>query len=821
MAWRKGALAAVALAAVTTGGLVLAALHPGDPATATRKGKHGGVVAVQGARVIRAPLTLTLPVVGHVASTYTVRITPGVAGTIAAVDAQLGQTVHTGQTLFTLTNPTVSLHAQIAAANAQAAQARLQQARQGGLPANIAQAKAALTMAEARLHALFQASPILVQRQVMLLQQAETQQGIAQANLQALQSGQAPQTVNLQNAQQALATLQAAANGQNGAPASAAVANLVTAQQALQAVESPQSPQGVAVASAEQAYVRGLAQTVTGSVYAENLQQQVNIAVADQTAAVQKAQQAVTAAQAQVQSQLSSAQAQVNVAQASQQLAVSNAEHALQAAQTNVSAQQANLAALQAGPSPATAQMAAAAVAAAQARVQAVEHPYTPATLESMQAAANAAQGNAQLAQITAGRLTVTAPVSGKLVAVNPALARVGATVGAGAALATLQSDILEVVGPVPQRDRTQVHPGQPAVIYSSAAPKRAIPAHVVGIAPTGNLASLTFQVTVAPDQPNAILATGEAAQVSLLTRRVAGATLVPTAALQTGSKGSFVYVLSPSKAKSGGSASGKASSTASSTSAPSTASKSSSKAAHASAATGAASTAKTSKTSKAAKTSKGRRVRKRANRAKRAAAGKGRAKTGTTSTSTSTSGSKRAKTLAGTVREVAVKTGYASGSWTQVRSGLKPGEVVLLPGSGSFLAAGDRVVVTMTRVPRPKAFPVRSTVKGAAGTVLSGAAGGGGAATGAKAGAGKKRVRRKGGKAAKGAKKAGRLGKGGGAAGKLGKVKLGGGAGGGGAGGGGAGGGGAGGGGGGGGGGLKGGGGGGGAKAGAGGGAG
>ena len=780
MAWRKGSLAAVALAAVTTGGVVLAALHPGDPTTATRKGKHGGAVAVQGARVIRAPLTLTLPVVGHVASTYTVRITPGVAGTVAAVDAQLGQTVHTGQTLFSLTNPTVSLHAQIAAANAQAAQARLQQAQQGGLPANIAQAKAALTMAEARLHALFQASPVLVQRQVMLLQQAETQQGIAQSNLQALQSGQAPQTVNLQNAQQALSTLQAAANGQNGAPAAAVVANLVTAQQALQAVESPQSPQSVAVAIAQQAYIHGLAQsqTVSGSVYAGNLvtlQQQVNTAQADLTAAVQKAQQAVTAAQAQVQSQLSSAQAQVNVAQASQQLAVSNAEHALQAAQTNVSAQQANLAALQAGPSSATAQMAAAAVAAAQARVQAVEHPYTPATLQSMQAAANAAQGNAQLAQITAGRLTVTAPVSGKLVAVNPALARVGATVGAGAALATLQSDVLEVVGPVPQRDRTQVHPGQPAVIYSSAAPKRAIPAHVVGIAPTGNLASLTFQVTVAPDQPNAILATGEAAQVSLLTRRVAGATLVPTAALQTGSKGSFVYVLSPSKGKSGGgSASGKASSTASSassTSAPSTASKSS---------------------SKAAKTSKGRRVRKRANRAKRAAAGKGRAKTGTSSTS----GSKGTQALAGTVREVAVKTGYASGSWTQVRSGLKPGEVVLLPGGGSFLAAGDRVVVTMTRVPKPKAFPVRSTVKGAAGTVLSGAAGGGGAATGAKAGAGKKRGRRKGGKAAKGAKRAGagRLAKGGGGgAGKLGKIKLGGGGGGGGgAGGGGAGGGGA-----------------------------
>ena len=780
MAWRKGSLAAVALAAVTTGGVVLAALHPGDPTTATRKGKHGGAVAVQGARVIRAPLTLTLPVVGHVASTYTVRITPGVAGTVAAVDAQLGQTVHTGQTLFSLTNPTVSLHAQIAAANAQAAQARLQQAQQGGLPANIAQAKAALTMAEARLHSLFQASPILVQRQAMLLQQAETQAGIAQANVQALQSGNAPQAVSLQNAQQALSTLQAAASGQSGGPTASAAANLVTAQQALQAVESPQSPQSVAVANAQQAYIHAVSQsdTVAGSVYSANLanlQQQVNTAQADLTAAIQKAQQAVTSAQAQLQSQLSSAQAQVNVAQASQQLALSNAEHALQVAQTNVSAQQANLAALQAGPSPATAQMAAAAVAAAQARVQAVEHPYTPATLQSMQAAASAAQGNAQLAQVTAGRLTVTAPVSGTLVGVNPALARVGATVGAGAALATLQSDVLEVVGPVPQRDRTQVHPGQPAVIYSSAAPKRAIPAHVVGIAPTGNLASLTFQVTVAPDQPNSVLATGEAAQVSLLTKRVVGATLVPTAALQTGSKGSFVYVLSPSKAKSGG---GPASATASST-ASSTASKS----AHSSAATGSGSTAKSAKAptaSKASKTSKRRRGLKRANRAKRAAAGKRHAKTGSTSTSTSTStsGSKRTKTLAGTVREVAVKTGYASGSWTQVRSGLKPGDVVLLPGGGSFLAAGDRVVVTLTRVPKPKAFPVRSTVKGAAGTVLSGAASGGGAATGAKAGAGKKRGLRKGGKAAKGGKAGGRLGKGGGGggAGKLGKVKLGGG---------------------------------------------
>ena len=773
MAWRKGSLAAVALAAVTTGGMVLAALHPGDPTALHGKGKRGGVVAVQGARVIRGPLTLTLPLVGHVASTYTVRITPGVAGTVVGVDAHLGQSVHSGQTLFTLTNPVVSLHAQVANANAQAAEARLQQARQGGLPANIAQAKAALTIAEARLHSLFQASPILVQRQVMLLQQAETQEGIAQANLQALQSGEAPQAVSLQNAQQALTTLQAAANGQVGGTSGPAAANLVSAQQALQAVESPQSPQSVALANAQQAYARALSQSrsVTGSVYAgtlANLQQQVNSAQADLTAAIQKAQQAVTSAQAQLQSQLASAQAQVNVTQASHQLALSNAEHALQVAQTNVSAQQANLAALNAGPSPAMAQMAAAAVAAAQARVQAVEHPYTSATLQSMQAAANAAQGNAQLAQITADRLTVKAPVAGKIVAVNPALAQAGATVGAGAALATLQSSVLEVVGPVPQRDRTRVHPGQPAVIYSSAAPKRAIAAHVVGIAPTGNLASLTFQVTVAPDHTSTLLATGEAAQVSLLTKRVAAATLVPTAALQTGSKGSFVYALTPSTARARGArASGSSASAGSSAAARATGSGATTK-------TTTKTTTERAKSAKAKKTSsKARRGVARTKRAKGALAGKRKTKAGV-----------KAKTLAGTVREVVVRTGYASGSWTQVRSGLKPGTVVLLPGSGSFLAAGDRVAVTMTRVPRPKAFPVRVTAKGLAGTVLSGAAGGTGAAAGPKAAGGKKRGRRKGGKAAKGGKagKAGKAGGGGGA--KAGRVKLGGGGGGGGGGG-------------------------------------
>lgn len=109
-------------------------------------------------------------------------------------------------------------------------------------------------------------------------------------------------------------------------------------------------------------------------------------------------------------------------------------------------------------------------------------------------------------------------------------------------------------------------------------------------------------------------------------------------------------------------------------------------------------------------------------------------------------------------MRVVAVRTGLTSGSWTQVLSGLKAGEVVLLPGVGSYLATGDRVAVTLTRVPPPKPFPVKVTGGTPQGTIVASVVG---KATGALSGKGRGRV----GRARKAGKKAGAMASGGGTA--------------------------------------------------------
>lgn len=687
----------------------VALVRHGDSGAGRPRSKGGEIVAVQAVKAIRGTMTTTLQFVGRVASSYTIRVTPGVAGTVTGVDIAPGQAVAAGTLLFTLSNPAVTLHAQIAAGNAQAATARLRQAEAGGSPGAVAQARAALALAQARQKSLSEPNPALVQRQQAAVAQAEAQVSVAQQNLQALQSGQAPAAVALQNAEQASG---ASATG----PQTAAAANLTLAEQALQQVQAPTSPQSVAIANAQQAYnaALGQEQTVSGVTYGQAAVAAaaavLTTAEAEYTAAVQKAQQAVAAAQVQAQASASSAGTQVSAAQASYQFALSNAQHALQTAQANLAAQQGVLASLTTNAvTPAVMAEAAAAVLGAQARLQTVEQPNTPATMAGFQAEAASAAANSSLAALQAAKLRVLAPTAGTVIAMNPALSQVGATVGAGSVLATIQSDVMQAEGPIPQRDIGQVHPGQPAAIYTSAAPSTAIPASVVGVSPTGDLSNLTFLVTVAPVHPGG-LAAGESASVQLLTQQIEGATLVPSTALQTGSHGSFVYVLA----------------TGASTGAKVGAAPSS----RASAPRAGDSTKGASRTTGASATS--------GSQASRAAA---------------TAGNRGGSPGNGTVRVVAVRTGVTSGSWTQVLSGLKPGAVVLVPGTGSYLATGDRVAVTIIRVARPPAFPVSVAGAAVSGAVIATtvAAGGGASPAPARAVQGRKRGKKTGPNAGRG----------------------------------------------------------------------
>ena len=735
--------------------------------------KAGPLVAVQGVRVRKGTLTQTLPFVGGVDSTYTVRVTPGVAGTVTAVDVRLGEQVRAGQVLAHLSNPSLMLQAGIGAADARAATARLQAAEAGGNPPVIAAARAALAMAQARLAALYQPSPALVARQRAALAQARVALAVDEANLRALQSGQAASSIGLRDAEQTLASLR----GQ-GSPQAAAVA---AARLALAQMNAGTSPEAVAMSAAQAAYeaARTQAQAAGGPSLANAL---TTLAAAEAAyrSAVQKDEQALTTSEVAYQSALQTATDQVAAARATFTQQLSAAQHAVQQGQATVAAQEATLAGLTAPPTPAALATAQAAVAEAQARLQLAEHPYTPSVLAGLQAAASVARARAKLMDVTAGKLTVTSPAAGRLVALSPLLGVPGAQVGAGTALATLQSTTLEIVGQIPQFDLALLHPGEPAAVQVSASRHKTIAAHVVGVAPTGNAASLTFAVTVAPNGPSPLLATGESAAVQVLTRQVAGAVIVPTAALQPGASGTTVYVLARAAAACQVPAASAAGSKAGTHAATSGAVGSAKGKARRHGCPGAKGAAKGTKGAKAAGHGS-------AAGAKPAGAkGTAAARAGTGSTATACPAHRKshaaaaahkkhhsgrspssrsaahcakaghgvavgqaAKPLTGTVRVVTVTTGLASGSWTQVTHGLRPGEVVLLPGSSNLLAAGDRVAVTPVRVPPPHGLRLgKSGATG--GTVLAPPA--------VKAGAGKKRH----GKAKGGKAKAGKGGKGG-----------------------------------------------------------
>lgn len=585
--------------------LVFLMFHP--MAEAGHRGGRGGRSNVAAVQVRRGMLDATVQVMGTVQGVYAAAVASGVAGTLVSSSARVGQSVLAGQVLFTLSNPAALLLAQEAAAREQSASARYASALAGANPQALAQAQASLQIAQARLSGLFQPNTLAIEKQDYAVQQAQTAVTLADQAMTGFQNGQAP-----------------------------SVLALAAAQASLAAIESPQSsPQieiQLAQATYDQLYLRGANRNALSQA-----QLQIAAAQAAYSSALLKAQQAVTAAQA------------------AQSAALAKAQAALQAAEANLQAQQAQQAAVEAGPSSSAVEQARAGVALARARLAAVEHPLTNYEIEGLRAAEIGARSAALTAQRAAAGLVVRAPVSGIVTYVNPALGLPGAPVSATESLASIESPSVEVAAPVAQAESAGIRPGAPVALEGSAAPGREIAAHVVGISPTGNAANLTFLVSIAADSAASGLRAGEMATGTILKGRTQ-ATLVPTAALETGANGMFVYVLE---------------------------------------------------------------------RAAKAGAGG------------STGSSATRKSVAGKVALANVRVGASDGDWTVVQSGLKPGQVVLIPGVGSYLAAGRRLRAKMEQLPAPPAFPISTTPVAPTGVVLglpsgtAAAAGGAGAAAG------------------------------------------------------------------------------------------
>ncbi len=189
----------------------------------------------------------------------------------------------------------------------------------------------------------------------------------------------------------------------------------------------------------------------------------------------------------------------------------SSDQTALGTAQQNVILAQANLNAAQD------------AMTEAQNQLSQAQNP-TPAT------ALIQAQAQVQLLQSEIAQETVRAPFAGVVVSV-PAVT--GQQVGAGTALATLDTATLIINTPLSQQDLALVHTGEEATA-SVAGASGTLPLTVQAVAPSGNPGSLTFGVTfavTAPTQP-AWLLPGESAVVNVTTKKYSPAVLIPAEAI-------------------------------------------------------------------------------------------------------------------------------------------------------------------------------------------------------------------------------------------------------------------------------------------------
>lgn len=156
----------------------------------------------------------------------------------------------------------------------------------------------------------------------------------------------------------------------------------------------------------------------------------------------------------------------------------------------------------------------------------------------------------------------VTAPISGiiQTTATQPSdpltNLRPGDAVTQGQALFTIAaSDAYIVKAQVDEQDIINVHPGQQADITGEDFPNQTLVGHVVSISPVAikstDPSSTAKQVltTIRLDRSPSFLRDGMSVDVDILTTNVAGALVIPTAAVQKDGKASYVYAVRNGKA--------------------------------------------------------------------------------------------------------------------------------------------------------------------------------------------------------------------------------------------------------------------------------
>jgi HlyD family secretion protein len=168
--------------------------------------------------------------------------------------------------------------------------------------------------------------------------------------------------------------------------------------------------------------------------------------------------------------------------------------------------------------------------------------PAAQTTIEAQQAQVNALQQQLALRQQAYANLTITAPISGEITAIDVipgnAVAQ-GTTV-----MSMLDPNALEAQVAVDELDISKVKVGEDAQITVNALPGKTYTGKVISIAPTAVVSSgvSTYQVDISlPNQPE--LLTGMSVQAAIQVADVTDATRVPAEAVQSVNGRYFVMI--------------------------------------------------------------------------------------------------------------------------------------------------------------------------------------------------------------------------------------------------------------------------------------
>ena len=162
--------------------------EPAAPAASTPAAAEPQAVSVRVHPVSRRTVTLSLEAHGILSANQEIRLSPKVSGRVAAVAADVGDTVSRGQLLLSLEKDELEINVAQAEAALMAARANLERVKAGARPEEIEQVRAQVAQAEANLEqarsnlagclrALYEAGAV-TQAQ---LEQAQSQFDVAQA----------------------------------------------------------------------------------------------------------------------------------------------------------------------------------------------------------------------------------------------------------------------------------------------------------------------------------------------------------------------------------------------------------------------------------------------------------------------------------------------------------------------------------------------------------------------------------------------------------------------------------------------------------------